>query len=166
MDGDPPTPGCRPPSTWMQTPRMQTPTPLDTDPLPPYATPPGHVTFDAYWEANPPCWSCYLWCMLGSQPPPPPPRRGQNDRRVKIYPCPKLRSQAVMRTVSIESLHSCCSVDADTWCKRTLKVQPSGSNNAAMTLVNCSHWKQCSYSRIGLQPILEWLHCFQWEQYY
>ena len=46
----------------------------------------------------------------------------------KILPCPKLHLRAVttplfsLRTVSLASLQSCCSVDADTFCKRALNV--------------------------------------------
>ena len=36
---------------WMQTLWMQTPIGIRH----PGGTPPGHVTFDACWEANPPC---------------------------------------------------------------------------------------------------------------
>ena len=30
----------------------------------------------------------------------------------------------------------------------------------------CYYWIQWSHSRMGLQPIFERLHCFQWEQYH
>ena len=29
----------------------------------------------------------------------------------------------------------------------------------------CSRWKQWNCSKMGCNPILEWLHCLQWEQY-
>ena len=45
---------------------------------------------------------------------------------------------------------------------------PRVSVNAARTqqwcLRFCSHWKQWSRSRMGLQPIFKWFHWFQWEQ--
>ena len=28
----------------------------------------------------------------------------------------------------------------------------------------CSHWNQWSRMKIGCNPILEWLHCFQWKR--
>ena len=47
---------------------------------------------------------------------------------------------------------------------------PSVRVNAATTLPwryrYCFHWKQWICSRMGLQPIFEWLHSFQWEQYH
>ena len=49
-EGLPNSPGCRPP--WRQSPWMQTP--LEAYPLPLDADPPGHVTCDVCWEANPP----------------------------------------------------------------------------------------------------------------
>ena len=70
LDADPSPPGCSPLPPWMQTPLpllMQTPSPdanlppLDADSPPSECRPPtpGHVTSDAYWEANPP--SPPLW---------------------------------------------------------------------------------------------------------
>ena len=38
------------------------------------------------------------------------------------------------------------------------------SVNAATTLPLCSRWNQWSHSKMGCNPLLEWLHCFQWEQ--
>ena len=75
LDADLP-PDADPP--WRQTPQMQTPqrqttwrqTPYMQNPL--EADPPGHVTCDACWEANPPSPLWTEWQML-----------------VKILPCPK-----------------------------------------------------------------------------
>ena len=58
LQADPPSvggpPGCRP---VMHAGKL---TPLDA----------GHVTCNACWEANPTgCWSCDLWCILGTKPP-------------------------------------------------------------------------------------------------
>ena len=30
---------------------------------------------------------------------------------------------------------------------------------------HAAHWNQWSHSKMGCNPILEWFHCFQWQQY-
>ena len=42
-----------------------------------------------------------------------------------------------------------------------IKRQYQRCDNASDTVLS---WKQWSHSRLRLQPIFEWLHCFQWEQ--
>ena len=44
------------------------------------------------------------------------------------------------------------------------QASKSVSVNAAMTLVAQSHWSQWSHLRMGLQPILERLHCGQYNE--
>ena len=50
------------------------------------------------------------------------------------------------------------------WMMHKGPFTPSMSINTAIMLEFCSHWKQYSRLKMGFKPILEWLHCFQWEQ--
>ena len=42
--------------------------------------------------------------------------------------------------------------------------QASTLRQHATCLRFCSHWKPWSRLKMGCNPILEWLHCFQWEK--